>query len=212
VVVTVLLNIAMNKASQTEAEIEAEAQVTPPAGGSENDMVRVPGLLSRWSNVGLTCRWGNLVPLSLIVLGLLAAWEATSFRPRGEPFPLWTSIAIVIFSTYLLIRGSLATDGTKSGRIMDLGMVSQGAEGARRRIAILAFLFGLFLLVTLSFGLPHAALVFAGLTPLLLMRGKARWIAAVFALACVSVFVFFFADYLMGVIWPDPAFQTWLFD
>ena len=198
--------MAMSKASQAEAELESLAIGTidpaippAPAGGAE---VRMPRFIWRWENV---------VPLVLIVLGTIGAMQATGFRPRGAPFPLWTSIALVVFSAVLLVRGSLSTEA-RQGQIMDLGMVSRGADGASRRVQIIAGLFVMFFLVTLSFGLQYAAIAWAAVTPLVLMKSKTKWIAVAVAVGFVLLFVMFFANYLMGIIWPEPAFQTWLFN
>jgi hypothetical protein len=46
--------------------------------------------------------------------------------------------------------------------------------------------------------------------PIVLMEGRYKWVASIIAVSLVGIFVFFFANYLMGIIWPAPAFQTWL--
>jgi TctA family transporter len=206
-VATVLLNKAMATATQTELELDSSA-----AGltGTPTATATAPAGRGPMGMPTLTWRWENMVPLALMVLGTIAIVESMDFRPRAQPLPMWTSIGMVVLSTVLFIKGSFVTQGNGDpAQIMDLGLISRGAEGAQRRVKILAGLFGLFFLVALALGLPIAALTFAGLTPIVLMEGKYKWLASIIAVSLVSIFIFFFANYLMGIIWPAPAFQTW---
>jgi hypothetical protein len=204
-VATVLLNKAMATANQTQLEIDSSAAGlagTPAAtAAAGRGPMRMPTL---------TWRWENLVPLTLMVLGTIAIVESMDFRPRAQPLPMWASIGMVVLSAVLFIKGCFVTQRNGDpAQIMDLGLISRGAEGAQRRVKILAGLFGVFLLVALALGLPIAALTFAALTPIVLMEGKYKWLASIIAVSLVSIFIFFFANYLMGIIWPTPAFQTW---
>jgi hypothetical protein len=118
---------------------------------------------------------------------------------------LTTSVVILLLLFQLLFGREKRT-----GQIMDIGLRSLGEPEAMRNAAIMLASLGLFLLVTLTFGLQYAAVLFAGGFPLIAMKGRARVVTSIVGVVLVSLMAFGLLDYYMGVYWPEPYIGEWL--
>jgi hypothetical protein len=75
---------------------------------------------------------------------------------------------------------------------------------------ILSGLLFLYMALAVAIGIEYGAIIFAALSPILLMQGKWRWLASAISAGLVSIFIFAFAGYLMATVWPTPALPGWL--
>ena len=96
--------------------------------------------------------------------------------------------------------------GVRSGDILDLGMMSK-ADEQRRTGKVLLGLIGLFVLISITFGLKWAAIVLALVFPAAVSgRAYAKWGLLTGGLIAALVIILF--DNVLFVIWPQPA--VWL--
>ncbi len=147
--------------------------------------------------------WEHLFPLVIMAIALAFIVEALDFPTRARSMPMMVGIGLFGLA---LIQLMLQIRGVKSGDILDLGMMSK-ADEQRRTGVVLLVLIGLFLLVSVTFGLKWAAIGLALVFPAAVSgRQYARWGLLTGAIIAALVIVLF--DNVLFVIWPQPA--VWL--
>ncbi|MEE8516068.1 MAG: tripartite tricarboxylate transporter permease [Alphaproteobacteria bacterium] len=165
------------------------------AGGGTGDVRRW-----RWT-------WQNLFPMFFILVAGLFVWEALSFRPKATAFPLLLGSIVIALAVVQMIKNGW--DDT-AGDVLDLGMLSAGIEDRARSAAILVGLIGLFLLLAMSIGLQYSAVIFAAVTPALLMTGRRPWAWGFLSGGIIAVMVVVLFDNMLHIIWPDPLLWSWV--
>jgi hypothetical protein len=81
----------------------------------------------------------------------------------------------------------------------------------RMRTALrLLGLFAMFLLVGTTVGLKEAALSFAFLGPVVLMRGPERWLLALLTLSTVFLLAYVIPDTILYAFYPEQFVTEWL--
>ena len=70
---------------------------------------------------------------------------------------------------------------------------------------------GIMLLMTgvIEEGLKWGAVVIATFGPMLMMQNKTGYIGGIIAGLVILILNFFFFDYMLAVIWPDPFILDW---
>lgn len=128
-------------------------------------------------------------------------------RWRFTTYPFWLpviALGLLAFELYRGLRGR-----PHASTIMDLGLVSGNAEGAREAAYRMLGLFALFLLIGTTVGLRWGALAFALAGPIVLLRGYGRFLMALIAAAVVGIFIKVFLDNILFVIYPEPFIRNW---
>ena len=128
-------------------------------------------------------------------------------RWRFTTYPFWLpviALGLLAFELYRGLRGR-----PHASTIMDLGLVSGNAEGAREAAYRMLGLFALFLLIGTTVGLRWGALAFALAGPIVLLRGYGRFLMALVAAAVVGIFIKVFLDNILFVIYPEPFIRNW---
>ena len=147
--------------------------------------------------------WEHLFPLVIMAIALAFIVEALDFPTRARSMPMMVGVGLFGLA---LIQLMLQIRGVKSGDILDLGMMSK-ADEQRRTGVVLLVLIGMFLLVSVTFGLKWAAIGLALVFPAAVSgRQYARWGLLTGAIIAALVIVLF--DNVLFVIWPQPA--VWL--
>ena len=128
-------------------------------------------------------------------------------RWRFTTYPFWLpviALGLLAFELYRGLRGR-----PHASTIMDLGLVSGNAEGAREAAYRMLGLFALFLLIGTTVGLRWGALAFALAGPIVLLRGYGRFLMALVAAVVVGIFIKVFLDNILFVIYPEPFIRNW---
>ncbi len=141
---------------------------------------------------------------------LLSDHLLNPLRPelRYTTFPFWLATAALALLLVELWRGARGWPRPLS--IMDLGLLSADAEGAREASFKLVGLFALLVLVGVTAGLNYGAVAFAFAGPVLLLRGAGKWPLALLCAGVVYAFIFIFLDNVLFVIYPEPFLAEWL--
>ena len=193
-----------------------------PAGGS-GDGPR--GLAARFGS--LRWRWSEQQWFTgaLIVVMAYAIWEASRFSllgflpgfPLGEggfsDFGRWFPVSLAWIALPLVIIQFLREGfGSRTGDIMDIGIRSQGMEGARSAgLIFIALLAGMLLFVGLMVeGMKWGAVFIATLGPMLMMQNRTGVIGGVIAGVLILLLIRMFFDFQLGLIWPQPFLREWL--
>lgn len=151
--------------------------------------------------------WHNLFPLGVIALAGVCIWMASDYQAKAAALPLGLSITLIVLA---LVQIVLNGRGVADGQVLDLGMMSAGAEHRGRSAALLGGLIVVFLLIAASVGLQYGAIVLAALAPAALMTGRRPWAWGLLTGGIIAALVFGFFDYVMSMIWPDPVLWLWL--
>lgn len=144
--------------------------------------------------------------LFILAMAGIAVWMASGFPPRAQFLPVLTSGGIVLLTVYHL----LFERHSETGQIMDIGLRSLSVPNAKKLATIILGFIGLLLLLSATIGLLYASIIFAGLFPLVMMQGKARWITSVISVVLVALITIGLLDYYMSVFWPDPVLWNWI--
>ena len=128
-------------------------------------------------------------------------------RWRFTTYPFWLPVIALGLLAFELFRGLRGRP--RPSTIMDLGLVSGNAEGAREAAYRMLGLFALFLLIGTTVGLRWGALAFALAGPIVLLRGYGRFLMALVAAAVVGIFIKVFLDNILFVIYPEPFIRNW---
>lgn len=150
----------------------------------------------------------NLVPAGFAAAGVYAAMEVSTYDgSRAALLPMFAAIALTVFAgTQLLLQLRYPT--RRQGQIMDLGMRSTGAEGAKNAGIIVALIFALYIAAIWVIGLKFAGLLFAALIPITLMKGPKRYLVSGVSVALVAAFTFGVADGLFHIFWPGALIDV----
>ncbi len=194
VVIAVLFTRLANVAANATSVGENGANTSPAV-----DQGRQP-LRWRWT-------WQQLFPLFFILVAALFVWEATHFRAKASAFPLLLGSAVMILAFVEFVRNGM---GKAGGDVLDLGMLSEGIDNRGRSAMQLLLLIGMFLLLSLVFGLQYAAIILAGLTPAIFMQGRRSWIWGALSGGIIAAMIVFFFDGVLHVVWPEPLFWDWI--
>jgi len=220
VVMTAYLQWSMRKTREPVMEALAESENSPlPAGTTLpdplNEALPSPEMVVTAEPGGVQTveeaptrrrllypRVENLVPLVLIVGGVYAfsqivAWD----RPAARYLPVAMVTGIVVLSAVQLVA-DLRKPTSHRAAVLDLDLRSAGIEGSKQAAIITAALLGVYYLAIEAIGIRDAGLVFAALTPLLLMKTRSRWWAALASVVLYYVFVVVFGDHLLAIYWP----------
>ena len=130
---------------------------------------------------------------------------------RFTGFPFWLSVFAIAL---LLVEIGTSVRQKRVGAstfLMDLGIVSSGAQGLKLSAIKVLLLFAGFLLVGTTMGLNWAALAFAFMGPILLLDGRNRIFGAMLTTLCVGVFIYTILDNLLFVIYPEPFLRELIF-
>ena len=147
--------------------------------------------------------WEHLFPLVVMVVALVFVVEAIDFPTRARSMPVMVGIALFGLAGLQML---LQLRGVRSGDILDLGMMSK-ADEQRRTGKVLLGLIGIFVLISITFGLKWAAIVLALVFPAAVSgRAYAKWGLLTGGLIAALVIILF--DNVLFVIWPQPA--VWL--
>jgi TctA family transporter len=169
-------------------------------GTDEKSTTEAPRAPWRWT-------WQNLLPAFFIAVGVFFIWNATDLRPKAITFPFSLAVAVIVLAGAQIVLNGWQRTG---GDILDLGMLSEGMEGRARSAALLAGLFGLFVVLSTLIGLQYAAIVLAALVPAALMTGRRPWAWGLLSGGIMAAAVIGFFDYVMYIIWPEPILWHWL--
>lgn len=195
VVATVLLRSV--KRMERETETPMEAADAGPAGGR--------GWKERLLNPDVLIPVVVMAGMALMLSDHLQ--NPVQGRWRFTTYPFWLPVIALGLLGFELWRGLRGRPHPSI--IMDLGLVSRGAEGAREAAYRMAGLFALFLLIGTTVGLRWGALAFALAGPIVLLRGHGRWFMALISAAVVGIFIKVFLDNILFVIYPEPFIRNW---
>ena len=172
-----------------------------PAGGA-------PGFMARLTSRGWRWREEHWFTATLILMMAYAIWEAVSYSFFGKWFPLSLASIGIVFCIVQFVREGL---GVETGEIMDIGIRSRGMQGARSAGVIFLAMLGIMLVMTgvIDEGLKWGAVVIATFGPMLMMQNKTGYIGGVVAGLVIVILNFFFFDYMLAVIWPQPFILDW---
>ncbi|MBT4006234.1 MAG: tripartite tricarboxylate transporter permease [Rhodospirillales bacterium] len=164
---------------------------------SANDAARVPW---RWS-------WLNMIPVFFMVVAAWFMWTATSYEAKASSFPFGLGVLIMVLAGIQFVL-----QGWQRGEseILDLGMLSTGADNRGRYIALLLGLIAVFFFISVLVGLQYGAIGLATLAPAALMTGRRPWAWGALTGGIIAAVVIGFFDNVMYVIWPEPILGTWL--
>lgn len=154
-------------------------------------------------------RQDNIAPLVMIGCALPFVIGALGYPARARVLPLVLGVAIVGLSLVQLTI-QVARAGHSKGEVMDLGMRSLGMAGAKRAGLVVAAVVVLFLLISLLVGIQYAAVVLAAVGPMLVLKGKIRWVSGLVCGVFVAAFAWGVMQNVVGVLWPQPILGTWL--
>ena len=152
--------------------------------------------------------WQNLFPLFFIVIAAAFVWEATHFKPKAASFPIFLGCTVMVLAFLQILQNS--RQGSVAGDVLDLGMLSEGAEHRGRSTLILLGLLALFILLSLTIGMEWGAIVLAAVSPAAMMTGKRPWAWGLLTGALIAIFAFVVFDEMMDVIWPEPVLWSWI--
>jgi TctA family transporter len=221
-VVTLLRMQSSSPQVEVDSDVEEEALIGSnvgrvdqdsgaPAGGGTGEGAADPGPPEAsavpWRSSLL--RHENLAPLFFVVVAVAFMIPSFGFNSEARLVPLSTSLALLFFSVYVLIKQTV-TGHRQQGEIMDLGMRSTEMDGALRSGSMIAGLFGMFFLLAGLIGIQYAAVLFSTIGPIVFLEGRLRWISALTSGGFVLIFSEFIMFRVLGVIWPDPYILSWL--
>ncbi len=199
--VGLLFTFLASKSEATERKMtgissDAPSGASPDAPVPESAPKRLVGFAWR--------SWEHFFPLVVMAVALAFIVEAADFPTRARSMPVMVGVGLFGLASIQLM---LQLRGVKSGDILDLGMMSK-ADEQRRTGKVLLALIGMFILISLTFGLKWAAITLALVFPAAVSgRQYGRW--GLLTGALITALVIGLFDNVLFVIWPQPA--VWLF-
>lgn len=199
--VGLLFTFLASKSEATERRMtgissDAPSGASPDAPVPESGPKRLVGFAWR--------SWEHFFPLVVMAVALAFIVEAADFPTRARSMPVMVGVGLFGLASIQLM---LQLRGVKSGDILDLGMMSK-ADEQRRTGKVLLALIGMFILISLTFGLKWAAITLALVFPAAVSgRQYGRW--GLLTGALITALVIGLFDNVLFVIWPQPA--VWLF-
>tara|TARA_A100001037_G_scaffold267898_1_gene261061 strand:- start:876 stop:2954 length:2079 start_codon:yes stop_codon:yes gene_type:complete len=159
---------------------------------------------------------------AMVALMVYAIYEASSFSFMGRWFPMGLGCIGLVLAIIQFLREGL---GAKTGDIMDIGIRSEGMEGARSAGLIFLILLTVMLVIAGLFqdGLKWGALFIAFVGPPAMMWNRPSVMnlnsivranpTGLIGGAISGVLIFtlnmFFFDYLLAVFWPKAFILDW---
>jgi putative tricarboxylic transport membrane protein len=218
VIMAMVFHYLMSKSAMQISEIEAAAAAddaiaagetptapsgaAPDAGSWSARIADAPHqLVSRWVE--------HTLPLFLTGLAIYFYIETRGMGARAGDYPKWLSL-IVIGVAFTLFLRQVLTPRKERVEIMDLGVLSAGMAGARQAGWIIAGLFGLFSLVSVTISFQAGAVAFAFATPLPFMKRKTALITSAIAGSLMIAFIWGLVENLMLPIWPQVPLREFL--
>lgn len=188
----------------------------------EEGVVKPSGIVGRLQALRWKFHRDQWFSGAMVILMAYALYESSSFSFFGRWFPMGlSSIGLVLASLQFLREGV----GAKTGAIMDIGIRSEGLEGARSAGVVFLVLLTTMLLIAGLFqdGLKWGAVFIAIVGPLSIMWNRpANWtlisifnsnrtgvIGGGIAGALVLTLNMLFFDYLLAVFWPKAFILDW---
>ena len=202
----VILLIAITVAAvllRSVRRMERETELAVEETGGESTSAR--GWKERFLNPDVIIPVVVMAGMALLLSDQLQ--NPVQDRWRFTTYPFWLpviALGLLAFELYRGLRGR-----PHASTIMDLGLVSGNAEGAREAAYRMLGLFALFLLIGTTVGLRWGALAFALAGPIVLLRGYGRFLMALIAAAVVGIFIKVFLDNILFVIYPEPFIRNW---
>ena len=146
-------------------------------------------------------------PVFFMVVAAWFMWTATSYEAKASSFPFGLGVLIMVLAGIQFVL-----QGWQRGEseILDLGMLSTGADNRGRYIALLLGLIAVFFFISVLVGLQYGAIGLATLAPAALMTGRRPWAWGALTGGIIAAVVIGFFDNVMYVIWPEPILGTWL--
>ncbi|MBI4522923.1 MAG: tripartite tricarboxylate transporter permease [Deltaproteobacteria bacterium] len=176
---------------------------------SSNDPPKAESVKKQFSmSAGFAKAWS---PLLVMAGAALALQTSLDYPPRARMLPLGLSVGIIALSAMEIFKQMFRTE-TGPQQIMDLGMRSSGMEGATQAGWLLAGVFAIFVLLTMTIRLDNAAIAFAVLLPLLFLSGWQRWFTAVVTGGIIAAWTYGFMTWFMAVIWPETVLAGWVLE
>jgi TctA family transporter len=149
-------------------------------------------------------RWEHLPVLGVLIVAAVFLWNGRDLASRAQLFPDLISVGLLALAAFEFVRTGLSEP--ERGQILDLGLISTGAAGARQASLVVLALFIVFAAVAVVFGLPYGAIAFSILCALTLMPERGKLPVTAVAGTLVAVFLFVFIEDMMGVVWPDSLY------
>jgi len=185
-----------------DAPVTSTGSSTIPAGDAGAAPASVQTLAPAPPKRLIYPRVENLVPIAFIGMGLYALSQILTWdRPAARYLPVAMATGIVVLSALQLVT-DLRRPVAKRAAVLDLDMRSAGIEGSRQAALITGGLLAIYWLAIQAIGIRDAGLIFAALTPILLMKGRSRWWVALISVAIYYAFVVVFGDRLLAIYWP----------
>jgi TctA family transporter len=202
-VATAVIFVRFIGSGTSSAPVDASGSVAPPVGGAPDApsgfAQKIRGLHWRWSEK----QWFTLALIGMMVYVM---YEATSFSFVGRWFPMGLGIIGLTLTT---IEFFMQGFGAKTGDIMDIGIRSEGMEGARQAGLLFLGLLTMMMILTGTIGLKWAAIAIALVGPWVMMRNKTGIIGGLIGGILILALNVIFFDYLLAVFWPDPFILDW---
>jgi TctA family transporter len=179
---------------------------SPPAGGAQDAPDHPSGIGRRVRDLSWSWSEYQLFSCGLFVMMAYCVWEASSYSFFGRWFPISLAAVGAVLAGLQFVREGI---GVKTGDIMDIGIRSQGMEGARTAGAIFLGLLLMLLLLAGTVGLQWGAVAIAFAGPPAMMQNKTGYIGGAIAGLTILLLNFLFFDYLLAVFWPDLFILDW---
>lgn len=152
--------------------------------------------------IALRWRSEHWVALAFTVGGLYVLYTSLSYdRLAAKLLPSLMAGAIALTAGAHLLT-LIFSRRTKHEDVLDIAMRSVGMEGARKAALQLGGLLAMYGLLTYAVGIQYSGLAFAIATPLVLMKGRVRFLTAAISAALFWLFVTGIGDYLLNIRWP----------
>lgn len=178
------------------------APVPQSAGAATTTGLAAPADDRRWR-----WTWQNLFPIFFIAIAAWFVWGALHFKPKAAYFPMILGSTVMILAAAQFVMNGWSR---KAAEVLDLGMLSEGAENRGRSALILFGLIVMFILLSMLIGMEWGAIALAAIAPAALMTGKRPWAWGFMSGGLIAAFAFIVFDEMMDVIWPEPVLWDWI--
>lgn len=194
----------VDEAAVTETSAPANVPSTAVEVALDPDPGDEPKTATGWADqLRMRLQLDNLVPAAFAAAGVYALVQASGYHSsRAALLPMFAASCLTVFAVVQLFL-QLRHPSREQGQIMDLGMRSSGAEGAKNAGIIVAVILAIYVAGIWIIGLKYSGLIFAALIPIALMKGWKRYGVAAISVALVAAFTFGVADGLFHIFWPD---------
>lgn len=203
ILITIATTVLFLRMNRQAPDAQGEGAVNTPIGGDEAEPASLKAPVLSLRGPWRPEHWFSLFVLLIAVSVLVGSF---SYEPSARFFPLATMSVVIALLAYQLTLGR----GHSTGEIMDIGLRSLEVPEARRNALIISGGMVLYMVFSLTVGLMYASILFAGCTPLIMMRGRAAIITSVVGIFLVGLMSVGLLDYYMGVYWPEPYIATWI--